>query len=120
LNSGTGTYCPNSGLATIDFTAQIRVTKVAGTSLGPSPCTIPITLGVAFSTEAGGTRFNQPSPHLLANLKLGNVDGLGNCNPTMKALIVNYYGLNTSGTVSADFHLFDAVIDPTNFTGTGC
>ncbi len=36
--SATGTFCPNSGAATITMSARIRVTEVSGGSISSTPC----------------------------------------------------------------------------------
>ncbi len=120
LDAGTGTFCPNSGAATITFPARIRVTKVAGTSITSQPCYIPINGEVAFTLTTGtsgsltGTDFTQLHPKLVATITLGEAT---NCTQTHQTTVNTYYGLqNTTATVIME----DAAITPNNFTGTGC
>jgi len=129
LSSGTGTYCPNSGQATITFSARIKITKVNNVSIATTPCYITIDGGSAFTltTETSGpltgVRFKQPEPKLVARVGLSGTLAEATCptTGTIQADIRSHYGLPSPGnTTGADFQLFAATISPTNFTGTGC
>jgi hypothetical protein len=128
-SSGTGTYCPNSGQATITFSARVKITKVNSISIATTPCYITIDGGSAFTltTETSGTltgvRFKQPEPKLVARVSVSGTLAGATCptTGTIQQDIRNHYGLPSAGnTTGADFQLFHAAISPTNFTGTGC
>jgi hypothetical protein len=121
---GSGTYCPNSGDATITLTGRIKVTKVANVSIAATPCYISINAGSSFtlttktSGSITGTDFKHANPKLVVTMSLGSTV-TGTCTSAQKDSIHNYWGLGTTAGTTT-FQLFDATISPTNFTGTGC
>ncbi len=118
-DDATGSYCPNSGAATIAMTARIRVTKVAGTTITPCFITLnsgnPFTLTTGTSGSLSGASFRNVEPKLVAEVDLG-ATVTGFCTTPQKAQIVSYYGLGSQ----AAFEMLAVEIAPTNLTGTGC
>ena len=118
----SGTFCPNSGAATIAMSARIKITKVANVSIATTPCYIALNAGSAFTLTTGtsgtltGASFKTSNPKFVAQIPLGTTV-TGTCTTTQKSQISGYYGI--SGGTHADLQLFDAAISPT-LTGTGC
>jgi hypothetical protein len=52
-SAGTGTYCPNSGEATLTFKARIRITEISSVPLGANPCFVEIDDGNPFTLTTG-------------------------------------------------------------------
>jgi hypothetical protein len=123
ISAGTGTFCPNSGAATISMAARLKITKVAGVSISTTPCFIALNSGSAFTLTTGtsgsltGASFKDENPKFVAQIPLGTTV-TGTCTSTQKSTIASYYGI--SGGTHADLQLFDAAISPTDLTGDGC
>jgi hypothetical protein len=121
----TGTFCPNSGAATISMTARIRVTKYAGISISTTPCFITLNSGTnAFTLTTGtsgslsGSSFKSADPSLIAEVTLDANIGGATCPGAAKTALTNYYGLGSSP--KGRVWLSGASVSPTNLTGNGC
>jgi hypothetical protein len=123
IDDATGTYCPNSGAATVVMRARIKVTKVNGTPI--TPCYMASDGGSSFTLTTGtsgsltGTAFKNASPMFVAEVDIGDgtVTVTGNCSSGQKQAIESYYGLPAN---NASFLICGAGIVPTNLSGDGC
>lgn len=123
LSDGTGTFCPNSGEATITITARIKITKYAGNSIASTPCYLlidsgdPFTLTTDQSGNFVGERLTEPNPKFVAEVTFAQASGV-QCPTTAASYINAYYDL-ISGPMVGHIELDDANLGQL-FTGDGC